>query len=163
MVAIPALVVNHVAIVYQVMVIPVSVSVQTNNNIIIILYLATIPYIDTDMTLCSEVDSCDQYCSVIRTSGFDCSTVCYCFSGYRLDLNGYSCNGTKSNQQKSFDQHYNIIIDIDECQENTHLCNQTCNNTVGSYTCQCQEGFRLDNNAVDCNGMLNISSYKSAT
>ena len=44
MVAIPALVVNHAAIVYQVMVIPVSVSVQTNsinNIIIIILYLAT--------------------------------------------------------------------------------------------------------------------------
>ena len=42
MVAIPALVVNHAAIVYQVMVIPVSVSVQTNSIIIIIiLYLAT--------------------------------------------------------------------------------------------------------------------------
>ena len=47
------------------------------------------------------------------------------------------------------DLHY---TDIDECHEGIHLCNQTCTNTNGSYTCQCQEGFRLDNNGVDCSG-----------
>ena len=92
MVAISALVVNHAAIVYQVMAIPVSVSVQTNS--IISFFNLPLPCVDTNMTLCSEVDICDHICSVIHTSGFDCSTVCSCVPGYRLDLNGYSCNGT---------------------------------------------------------------------
>ena len=34
-------------------------------------------------------------------------------------------------------------IDIDECTEGTASCdsNSTCINTVGSYMCQCKEGF----------------------
>ncbi len=87
MVAIPVLVVH--VIFYQVMAIPVMVSVHT-----IKLSLRNLPLPCIDVDVCSEVDTCDHVCIVIRTTGFDCSTACICYSGYILDLNGYSCNGT---------------------------------------------------------------------
>lgn len=87
MVAIPALVVH--VIFYQEMAIPVIVSIHTNK-----LSLLNLPLPCIDIDVCSEVDICEQVCTVTRTSGFDCSTTCVCNSGYILDLNGYSCNGT---------------------------------------------------------------------
>ena len=87
MVAISALVVH--VIVYQVMAFPVAVSVH---NIKLSLLNLPLPCIDIDV--CSEVDTCDHVCIVTPTSRFNCSTSCSCRSGYRLDLNGYSCNGT---------------------------------------------------------------------
>ncbi|KAG6446615.1 hypothetical protein O3G_MSEX004554 [Manduca sexta] len=46
--------------------------------------------------------------------------------------------------------------DIDECKENTHLCDlhQSCLNTNGSYDCHCKYGYELDittNRCVDIN------------
>ena len=32
------------------------------------------------------------------------------------------------------------------------MCDQICVNTFGSYTCQCNQGFRLDGNGQTCNG-----------
>ena len=42
--------------------------------------------------------------------------------------------------------------DIDECSENTSLCdeNASCNNTDGSYSCICKQGFTGDGST--CNG-----------
>lgn len=35
-----------------------------------------------------------------------------------------------------------FLVDIDECQSpGACASNQTCNNTVGSYTCECPLGF----------------------
>ena len=87
MVAIPALVVH--AIVYQVMAIPVVVSVHTIKLLLLNLSLLCI-----DVNVCSEVDICEQVCIVTPTSRFNCSIACICNSGFRLDLNGHSCNGT---------------------------------------------------------------------
>ena len=41
---------------------------------------------------------------------------------------------------------------MDECALGSDGChdNATCTNTVGSYTCQCKEGFT--GNGVDCEG-----------
>ena len=36
-----------------------------------------------------------------------------------------------------------LILDIDECKENSDDChgNATCKNTIGSFSCSCNEGF----------------------
>ena len=48
------------------------------------------------------------------------------------------------------------MIDINECAVNRGICgaNKKCNNTKGSYTCQCKSGFRqLPDNT--CQGRFN--------
>ena len=36
-------------------------------------------------------------------------------------------------------------MQVDECDHN-------CNNTLGSYTCSCNDGYLLDRNGLQCNG-----------
>ena len=43
--------------------------------------------------------------------------------------------------------------DIDECLAGTHLCNQTCTNNIGSYTCGCTPGYQLDEDGFNCEGI----------
>ncbi|RDD39428.1 Mucin-like protein, partial [Trichoplax sp. H2] len=40
--------------------------------------------------------------------------------------------------------------DVNECETGASLCNQTCVNTVGCYSCLCNAGFELDANKFDC-------------
>ena len=45
-----------------------------------------------------------------------------------------------------------LCADVDECLVNAP-CNQTCSNTLGSYTCSCIVGFRQDITDTSlCNG-----------
>ena len=58
--------------------------------------------------------------------------------------------------------HYDFIrltkhTDIIECTEGTHNCQQACTNTVGSFTCGCNTGFRLATDGHNCNGQLILS------
>ena len=50
------------------------------------------------------------------------------------------------------------MIDIDECQENLHSCQHVCNNTDGSYSCGCNEGYMLDSDGQNCTGIMLLSS-----
>ncbi len=43
-------------------------------------------------------------------------------------------------------------VDINECENNTGGCEQNCTNTIGSFYCNCSEGFSLINGFV-CEGM----------
>ena len=40
------------------------------------------------------------------------------------------------------------ISDIDECQIETGGCTQICNNTVGSYHCECWDGYEMGNDSI---------------
>ena len=40
--------------------------------------------------------------------------------------------------------------DIDECATNTSGCSQTCNNTEGSFHCDCGEGYELSDDQRTC-------------
>lgn len=57
------------------------------------------------------------------------------------------------NQQKPLQLILVIILDIDECAEDNGKCNQICINTIGSYKCDCNEGYRmLYGNTHTCEG-----------
>ena len=45
-----------------------------------------------------------------------------------------------------------LSSDIDECAENTDNCDQHCINTVGSFTCACNAGYRLALDFRSCDG-----------
>lgn len=38
---------------------------------------------------------------------------------------------------------FHYRADVDECARGTHSCQGICVNTVGSFECQCQEGYHL--------------------
>jgi hypothetical protein len=54
-------------------------------------------------------------------------------------------------------------IDINECQRNTDRCHQraTCTNTVGSYRCSCNTGYR--GTGFTCQGLLVIQCELART
>ena len=44
-----------------------------------------------------------------------------------------------------------VYVDEDECATNNGGCEHTCNNTAGSFTCSCNDGFELVNSFC-CSG-----------
>ena len=44
------------------------------------------------------------------------------------------------------------ISDINECQSNNGNCDQMCVNTIGSYMCNCSEGYLLSEDLTTCDG-----------
>ena len=36
-----------------------------------------------------------------------------------------------------------MVTDINECQNNLDDCENSCYNTIGSFTCDCQPGYTL--------------------
>ena len=51
-----------------------------------------------------------------------------------------------------------VVVDVDECATNNGGCHQTCNNTIGSFSCSCLTGWMLSANNKACDGewYLNI-------
>ena len=45
-----------------------------------------------------------------------------------------------------------FITDINECDTSNGGCGQDCINTIGSYQCQCREGYETNNNGINCTG-----------
>ena len=44
------------------------------------------------------------------------------------------------------------LSDIDECAKNIDGCQTNCINNVYSYTCSCDEGYKLNDDARTCTG-----------
>ena len=55
--------------------------------------------------------------------------------------------------------------DINECTEGGHNCSRTqcCVDTIGSYVCQCREGFEPTNNGLDCVGTYTSVGFNLCT
>ena len=43
--------------------------------------------------------------------------------------------------------------DINECNSNNGNCEQTCVNKLGSYQCECMDGFGLQEDGRSCEGI----------
>lgn len=45
-----------------------------------------------------------------------------------------------------------LLTDVDECERNLTQCskNANCINNIGSYSCQCSDGY--DGNGINCTG-----------
>ena len=84
---------------------------------------------DINECLDYNLHKCDHNCTNYP-GGHQCS----CLPGYRL------ANSTK-------------CVDIDECSERPHICHAyaTCFNTIGSFSCSCNNGYTGD--GVYCKGM----------
>lgn len=61
-----------------------------------------------------------------------------------------------------------FALDINECELNEHQCDHTCINTDGSYYCECNTGYYLDDDdgfrcigtTTTCIGLsIHINSY----
>ena len=50
------------------------------------------------------------------------------------------------------------MSDINECDEGTDGCAQTCTDAVSGYVCSCRSGYRLASDRHGCNGKLNVVS-----
>ena len=96
-------------------------------------------------------DTCDQIC--INNPG---SYHCSCNTGYSIKSNGISCMG-KLIRHNNF-LSYENTIDIDECQIGNDTCEHTCHNTIGSFYCECNSGYRLDiQTNSTCNGKFKLN------
>ncbi|KAI3389266.1 hypothetical protein SNEBB_011152 [Seison nebaliae] len=67
-------------------------------------------------------------------------------------LNGGSClnNATTICQCRPQFRGKRCEIDVDECLEKNHNCDQECVNTYGSFTCLCHDGYQLNKNGRSC-------------
>ena len=104
--------------------------------------------ISKDINECAEdIDGCSQTCT--NTIG---SYTCSCGSGYRLAADGHQCRGMHCllQFQGGFFTKHHFFLDINECAEGTHLCDQTCTNSIGSYSCSCGPNYQLASNRLSC-------------
>ena len=47
---------------------------------------------------------------------------------------------------------YLVILDINECEIDNGGCEQQCSNVILSFTCDCNEGYILEENGRTCAG-----------
>lgn len=72
-------------------------------------------------------------------------------------MNGRNCTGniiTMDVYCVSYVEKLYIFIDINECEAALSPCQHSCENTVGSFTCSCSDGFILSDDQRSCVGML---------
>ena len=109
-----------------------------------------------DGNKCLDIDEC-----LINNGG--CQGICmnfngsfYCLSIDIATIESYECNefGYPKSCTVEEDpscscctgykmQNNSVCVDIDECEESTHLCEMKCQNTKGSYKCSCDQGYQL--------------------
>lgn len=89
----------------------------------------------------SEVNPCDTNAHCMDPFNL-IQITCTCFVGYTGD--GVTCSGIKNILFSSKHIIRMYVLDINECTEGTAQCpsHSTCGNTIGSFVCNCDSGFR---------------------
>ncbi|TEA35553.1 hypothetical protein DBR06_SOUSAS8910030 [Sousa chinensis] len=89
--------------------------------------------IPEDYDVCAEAP-CEQQC----TDNFG-RVLCTCYPGYRYDRERHR------RREKPY------CLDIDECATSSEtLCAHICVNTLGSYRCECREGYVQEDDGRTC-------------
>ena len=55
-----------------------------------------------------------------------------------------------------------LNTDVDECVGSNGGCAHVCNNTEGSFSCGCNEGYLLNSDETSCDGK-NIQSHDNSS
>lgn len=42
------------------------------------------------------------------------------------------------------------FLDVEECLDVSIICDQLCINSVGTYECSCEEGYRIESDGKTC-------------
>lgn len=104
----------------------------------------------------SSIHNCEQLCN--NTLG---SFHCMCFDGYELNDDNTTCYGQPTflcyacpcSSPLIFFTHY-YCTDVDECATGVNECDQHCHNSIGAYTCSCNNTYTLNIDGFHCDGML---------
>ena len=51
-----------------------------------------------------------------------------------------------------------MCTDVDECLHRATECEQVCENTIGSFECNCRQGFNLQPDGKSCEGEPSMHS-----
>ncbi|KAL3225696.1 hypothetical protein MRX96_025661 [Rhipicephalus microplus] len=130
---------------------------------------------DTFGKHCVDINECEQTFPPCKSKciNTDGSYICGCEPGYILAEDKRSCKDIdecatdRHNCQHScvntpgsfscgcksgYKSHENQCIDVNECQEQPHLCapSGTCTNMLGTYRCNCLRGFITDASGKSC-------------
>lgn len=103
-----------------------------------------------------DFDECEEQKDICGVGGtcenLPGSYACLCSEGFFTDINGH-CQGDEETN-KWLKQTNRKPLDLDECDyleiQTCHHNSLTCINTIGSYTCKCDDGFVLMKN--ECKG-----------
>ena len=49
---------------------------------------------------------------------------------------------------------YSLLSDLNECEVDNGRCEQICDDLTPSYECRCWDGYRLEENGLNCTGIL---------
>ena len=79
---------------------------------------------------------------------FNHSIVCEGDNWLRVD-SGNSCICTYPPERRLYNQTSFVCSDINECENESIICQGNCSNTIGSYTCACRDGY-LNVNETTC-------------
>ncbi|KAK7478693.1 hypothetical protein BaRGS_00030078, partial [Batillaria attramentaria] len=141
----------------------------------------------TDEKTCRDHDECQDNLCTQRCFNYNGGFACYCNRGYKLSDDKVTCERcpplhyginceltcTCSGRFKACDPVKGCICedgwtgslcqeDVDECSNKT-ICSsdQICVNTIGSYECTCQDGYRKDSTGMcqDINECVDWSSF----
>ena len=55
-----------------------------------------------------------------------------------------------------------VLLDVNECLSNvTNACEQKCVNYVGSFSCNCETGYALNEDGKSCDGEIDKQSMQT--
>ncbi|XP_067932808.1 fibrillin-1-like [Watersipora subatra] len=146
----------------------------------------------SDFNECEDINECLDNTKCFgkgaRCKNFPGTYVCQCEDGFEFDQSGdcvniNECNGIAKCTANSFcvdkkpgyecrckdgfKKEGDSCVDVDECQTSWHKCSNrstVCNNTVGSYTCDCLTGYSKDNDDdMECKDVNECSPSFSGT